>query len=215
MAGIRQVHLVVHPDDLGFEGLGVLAFFHTLELEPSIAEFHVDDSAIHSRDWIDPRIVQSLSFVMVLEEPCRLGKLIHDWLITRSVRLEGVNPLLMITLVSNVLAFHVFHIHPWSSDLVALWSSAVNTLNRLCTSGSSSDVMSRFWITIYTFLLRPGPVVSYLHWIAGNLSHSFKDQTWSASPAAIAGVRFCQRPSRPRSRKVRTGQQKLYRYIVK
>src|SRR3954463_10675971 len=49
----------------------------------------------------------------------------------------------------------------------------------------------------------------------GKLSHSSKDHTGSANPADIAGVRLCQRPSPSRTRSVRTGQQKLYRYRVK
>ena len=37
----------------------------------------------------------------------------------------------------------------------------------------------------------------------------------AGNPADIAGVRSCQQPSVPRIRKVRTGQQRLYRYRVK
>jgi hypothetical protein len=36
-----------------------------------------------------------------------------------------------------------------------------------------------------------------------------------SNPADIAGVRSCQWPSASRTRNVRTGQQKLYRYRVK
>jgi hypothetical protein len=52
-------------------------------------------------------------------------------------------------------------------------------------------------------------VVSRQRCTAGRVTHSSRDQTWSARPAAIAGVRGCQRPSGPFSRSVRTGQQKL------
>ena len=40
-------------------------------------------------------------------------------------------------------------------------------------------------------------VVSRQRCTAGRVSHSSKDHTWSAKPAAIAGVRGCQRPSEP------------------
>ena len=38
-------------------------------------------------------------------------------------------------------------------------------------------------------------MVSYFNCTTGNVSHSVKDHTWSARPAAIAGVRFCHQPS--------------------
>ena len=49
------------------------------------------------------------------------------------------------------------------------------------------------------------------------LEHSFVhlQTAGSDNPADIAGVRCCQRPSVPRARNVRTGQQKLYRQRVK
>jgi transposase-like protein len=52
-------------------------------------------------------------------------------------------------------------------------------------------------------------LVSYVRCRAGRVSHSQRDQTWSVSPAAIAGVLGIQRSSAPRCRRVRTGQQKL------
>ena len=58
-------------------------------------------------------------------------------------------------------------------------------------------------------------MVSYLNCTTGKVSHSVKDHTWSARPAAIAGVRCCHPPAVWRTRRVRTGQQKLYAYIVK
>src|SRR5262252_4580552 len=58
-------------------------------------------------------------------------------------------------------------------------------------------------------------MVSYLNCTTGKVSHSVKDHTWSARPAAIAGVRCCHPPAVWRTRRVRTGQQKLYEYIVK
>src|SRR5438132_12826202 len=38
-------------------------------------------------------------------------------------------------------------------------------------------------------------MVSYFNCTTGKVSHSVKDHTWSARPAAIAGVRFCHPPS--------------------
>ena len=52
-------------------------------------------------------------------------------------------------------------------------------------------------------------------WAEGKVSHSLTVQTWSASPAAMAGVRWAYPVSRFPSRSVRTGQQKLQLYIVK
>ena len=52
-------------------------------------------------------------------------------------------------------------------------------------------------------------LVSYFHCTTGNVSHSVKDHTWSARPAAIAGVCGCHPPSVWCMRSVRTGQQKL------
>jgi integrase/recombinase XerC len=37
-------------------------------------------------------------------------------------------------------------------------------------------------------------MVSYFNCTTGKVSHSVKDHTWSARPAAIAGVRFCHQP---------------------
>ena len=44
---------------------------------------------------------------------------------------------------------------------------------------------------------------------AGRDNHSDMAKTWSVSPAAMAGLRFTQRPSSSREVSVRTGQQKL------
>ena len=52
-------------------------------------------------------------------------------------------------------------------------------------------------------------VVAYLRCTAGKASHSANGHTRSANPAAIAGVRRCQRPSASFRRSVSTGQQKL------
>jgi hypothetical protein len=38
-------------------------------------------------------------------------------------------------------------------------------------------------------------MVSYFNCTTGKVSHSVKDHTWSARPAAIAGVRFCHPPA--------------------
>ena len=38
-------------------------------------------------------------------------------------------------------------------------------------------------------------MVSYFNCTTGKVSHSVKDHTWSARPAAIAGVRFCHQPA--------------------
>src|SRR6516162_1121395 len=37
-------------------------------------------------------------------------------------------------------------------------------------------------------------MVSYFNCTTGKVSHSVQDHTWSARPAAIAGVRFCHHP---------------------
>src|SRR5262249_53178874 len=52
-------------------------------------------------------------------------------------------------------------------------------------------------------------VVSPQRCMAGRVTHSSSDQTWSARPAAIAGVLGRHRPPGPFALSVRTGQQKL------
>ena len=53
--------------------------------------------------------------------------------------------------------------------------------------GTSSDI-----IIVSQSYLR---MVSYFNCTTGKVSHSVKDHTWSARPAAIAGVRFCHPPA--------------------
>ncbi len=50
---------------------------------------------------------------------------------------------------------------------------------------------------------------------AGRDNHSDMDQTWSVNPAAIAGLRFTQRPLASLRASVRTGQQKLSQYRLR
>ena len=48
--------------------------------------------------------------------------------------------------------------------------------------GTHNSVRLNFWM------------VSYFNCTTGKVSHSVKDHTWSARPAAIAGVRLCHQP---------------------
>jgi hypothetical protein len=50
--------------------------------------------------------------------------------------------------------------------------------------------------TFYTDFNKPDcSMVAYFNCTMGKVSHAVKDHTWSARPAAIAGVRFCHQPS--------------------
>ena len=72
-------------------------------------------------------------------------------------------------------------------------------------AGGSGLDGDRFWTELEE------TVVSQVGYgpLAGYVTHSLVVQTWSASPAAMAGLRACQWPSASFTRSVRTGQQKL------